>query len=92
MNKEALSLQGGGVFFVLDKPGMGVLSCLLYTSGGNVFVAVQLSELTGQHLDVAALIALGGQGISLLAAVLLQVADSEACLLYTSISAAISAR
>ena len=47
-------------------------------AGGNVFVAVQLSELTGQHLDVAALIALGGQGISLLAAVLLQVADSEA--------------
>ena len=26
MNKEALSLQSGGVFFVLDKPGMGVLS------------------------------------------------------------------
>ena len=45
---------------------------------GDVLVAVLLGKLTGQNLDVAALIALGGQGIGLLAAVLLEVADGEA--------------
>ena len=34
-------------------------------ASGNVLVAVQLGKLTGQHLDVAALIALGGQRIGL---------------------------
>ena len=46
-------------------------------AGGNVLVAVQLGKLTGQHLDVAALIALLGQGIGILAAELLQVAHSQ---------------
>jgi len=47
-------------------------------AGCNVLVAVDLSKLTGQHLDVAALIAFSGQGIGFLAAELLQVADGQA--------------
>ena len=47
-------------------------------AGGNVLVAVDLGELPGQHLDVAALIALGGQRIGFLAAILLQVAHGQA--------------
>ena len=47
-------------------------------AGGHIGVAVDLGELTGQYLDVAALIALGGQGIGLLAAELLQIADGKA--------------
>ena len=46
-------------------------------AGGNVLVAVDLGELPGQHLDVAALIALGGQRIGFLAAELLQVAHRQ---------------
>ena len=66
--------QGIGHQCVLEG-GKGLAleqSFLVHTlAGGNVLVAVQLSELTGQHLDIAALIALLGQGIGLLAAELL---------------------
>ena len=58
-----VALQGGDVFGQ-GVGNEGVLqSCESLTleegllvhafAGGNVFVAVQLSELTGQHLDVA---------------------------------------
>ena len=47
-------------------------------AGSDVLVTVLLGKLTGQNLDVTALIALGGQGIGLLAAVLLEIADGEA--------------
>jgi len=66
------SVLQGGKGFALKQ------SFLVHTlAGGNVLVAVQLGKLTGQHLDVAALIALLGQGIGLLTAELLQVAHRQ---------------
>ena len=47
-------------------------------AGGHVAVAVQVGKFPGQHLDVAALVALSGQGIGFLAAELLQIADGQA--------------
>ena len=72
--------QGVGHQCVLQS-GKGLAlkqSFLVHTlAGGNVLVTVQFGELTGQHPDVAALIALLGQGIGFLAAELLQVAHRQ---------------